>query len=68
MIHGGESLEDGRADGAQDQERGQTGVTHQRAAQQPAVLVPALNAPRERAHDPVRQRERGVLIPPAVHY
>lgn len=67
MIHGGESLEHGSADGAQDQERGQTGVAHQRASQKPAVLVPALHAPGERAHDPVRQRDGGVLTPPAIH-
>lgn len=68
MIHRRESLEHGGADRAQDQERGQTCIAHQCAAQQPAVLVPALHAPGERAHDPVRQRNGGVLIPPAVHY
>lgn len=44
MVHGGEALADGGADGAQDEERRQVNVAHQRPAQQAAVFVSPVNA------------------------
>lgn len=68
MVHGGKALEDGSADGAQDEQSRQTGVAHECAPQQSSTLVLALYAAREHAHHPVRQRDRRVLTPPAVQY
>lgn len=44
MVHGGEALADGGADGAQDEERRQVNVAHQRPAQQAAVFISPVNA------------------------
>lgn len=68
MVHGGEALEDGRADGAQDEQRRQAGVAHHGAPEQAASLVAPLEAPRQDAHEPVGQRDAGVLAPPPVHH
>lgn len=54
------------ADGAQDQDRGQVGVSHESSPQQPASLVLAVHISRHNHHQVVRQREAGVLAPPAV--
>lgn len=68
MVHGGEPFEDGRADGSQDEQGGQAGVAHHGASQQAPSLVAALEAPWQDAHEAVRQRDAGVLVPPAVHH
>lgn len=44
VVHGGKALANCGADGAQDEQRGQIYVAHQRAAQQAAVLVPTVDA------------------------
>lgn len=68
MVHGGEALEHGRADGAQDEQGRQAGVAHHGASEQAAALVAALQASRQHAHELVGQRDAGVLAPPAVHH
>lgn len=68
MVHGGEALEYGRADGAEDEQGRQTGVTHHGPSQQAAALVGPLEAPRQDAHEPVGERDAGVLAPPPVHH
>lgn len=68
MVHGGKPLEDGGADGTEDEQGWEAGVAHHGAPQQaPSVVVP-LEAPRQDAHEPVGQRDASVLIPPAVHH
>lgn len=66
MLQGGEAPADPGADGAQDEDRRQVGVSHERAAQQAAALVPAVHAPGHHHHQVVGQREARVLAPPAV--
>lgn len=68
VVHGGETFEHGRADGAEDEQGRQTGVTHHGSSQQAASLVAPLEAPRQDAHEPVRERDAGVLAPPPVHH
>lgn len=68
MVHGGEPLEHGRADRAEDEQGWQAGVAHHGASEQAASLVAPLEAPRQDAHEPVGQRDAGVLAPPAVHH
>lgn len=41
VVHGGEALENGGADRAEDEQRGQAGVAHQGASEQaPSLVVP----------------------------
>lgn len=68
MVHGWETFEHGRADGAQDEQGWQTGVAHHGPSQQAASLVAPLQAPGQDAHEPVRERDAGVLAPPPVHH
>lgn len=68
VVHGGETFENGRADRAEDEQRRQTGVAHHGSSQQAASLVAPLEAPRQDAHEPVRERDAGVLAPPPVHH
>ena len=66
VLEGGEPLADPRADGAQDEDRRQVRISHQRAPQQASPLVSAVHIPRHHHHQVVRQREAGVLTPPSV--
>ncbi len=68
VVHGGETFEHGRADRAEDEQGRQTGVAHHGSSQQAASLVAPLEAPRQDAHEPVRERDAGVLAPPPVHH
>lgn len=68
VVNGGEALEHGRADGAEDEQGRQAGVAHHGSSQQAAALVAALEAPRQDAHEPIGQRDAGVLAPPAIHH
>lgn len=68
VVHGGETFEYGRADRAEDQQGRQTGVAHHGSSQQAASLVTPLEAPWQDAHEPVRERDAGVLAPPPVHH
>lgn len=43
MVDGREAFADGRADGAEDQERRQVHVTHQRPAQEAAIFILTMN-------------------------
>lgn len=45
VVHGGEALENGRADGAEDEQGRQAGVAHHGSSQQAAALVAPLEAP-----------------------
>lgn len=68
MVHGGEPLEHSRADRAEDEQGRQAGVAHHGASEQAASLVAPLEAPWQDAHEPVGQRDAGVLAPPPVHH
>lgn len=68
MVHGGESLEDSRADRTEDEQGRQAGVAHHGASQQAASLIAPLEAPRQHTHEPVWERNAGVLAPPPVHH
>lgn len=68
MVYGGETFEDSRADGAQDEQGREAGVAHHGAPQKAASLVAPLEAPRQDTHEPVRERDAGVLVPPPVHH
>lgn len=66
MVQGREPLQDPGADGAQDQDRGQVGISHEGPAQEPARLVGPVDVSRHHHHQVVGQREAGVLTPPPV--
>lgn len=67
VLGAGEALVDGGADAAQDEHVAQVGVADERAAQQPALLVPALHQARHQVHEAVGPRQVLVLVPPAGH-
>lgn len=68
MVHGGETFENSSADRAEDEQGWQAGVAHHGASQQAASLIAPLEAPRKDTHEPVRERDAGVLVPPPVHH
>lgn len=68
VLHAGEALVDGGADGAQDEHAAQVAVAHQRAAQEPPVLVLPVHVAGDQVHDAVRPGNALVLSPPAGHH
>lgn len=68
MIHGGESLIDGRADGAIDQNARQVGVTHQSSADESGPLVSPSHVPAYQRRQPVGPRDALELTPPSRHH
>ena len=67
MLHGGEPLVHGRADGAVDERARQVGVAHQRAPGQEGVLVHAADVGPHQRRQPVGPGDALELTPPARH-
>lgn len=67
MVHSGESFKDSSADRAQDEHRGEVGVTDESAAQDAALVILPMHIAGNDAHELVWQRNAGILRPPAVH-
>lgn len=68
VLHAGEALVDGGADGAQDQHADQVAVAHQGAPQEPPILVLPIHVAGHQVHDPVWPWDALVLGPPAGHH
>lgn len=66
MFQGWETPTNPCADGAENKHRGQVGISHQCSAQQATPFIYAVDIPRYRHHQIIRQWETGVLSPPAI--
>lgn len=66
VIQGWEASVNPGADGAQNQDGRQVGISHERSPQQAAPLIHAVHISRHSHHQVVGQWEASVLTPPAV--
>lgn len=68
MVHGWEPFVHSRAHRAEDEQRREIDVAHQRPSEQAPVLVPSVNTAGDEEHQPVRPGQIHKLVPPSVHY
>lgn len=66
LIQSWEALVNSCADGAENKNWGEVGVSHECSTQQTTPLIRAVDVPRHHHHQVVRQRKAGVLTPPAI--